>query len=223
MPVWVHQVVVEYLKVAAETDNVYQNTKYGASRMLPGTWEPSAARPDEQEPITVPVLAATKNNEQMFALWDLQSYYNQQQDKFRATARDLAVTFGFGNEQQPEHTYDDAHVLERQFYCRPCALQLTSDKEMELHAKGKKHKKKLRGIAGATLSEMIARKAAAQKEAEVKTDGEEVNRTQEAQSSSTEPAAKRAKIEDTDAASSAPESNEKICREAEASQQDVTA
>lgn len=217
---------MEYLKVAAETDNVYQNTKYGASRMLPGTWEPSTARPDETEPITVPVLAATKNNEQMFALWNLLSYYNQQQDKFRATAKNLAVTFGFSDEQQLEHAYDDAHVLERQFYCRPCNLQLTSDKEMDLHAKGKKHKKKLRGIAGATLSEQIARNAAAQKEAEAKGDGEHANRTEEAQSSSTEPAAKRAKIEYTggeSAASSASKGKEKLCEEAEAAQQDLTA
>ncbi|TYZ67161.1 hypothetical protein PybrP1_000398, partial [[Pythium] brassicae (nom. inval.)] len=64
-------VVVDYLKVAAETDNVFQNTKYNLSRMLPTKCDAPVditAQVTPQSPVvTVADLGATKSNPQMFA------------------------------------------------------------------------------------------------------------------------------------------------------------
>ncbi|DBA05207.1 TPA: hypothetical protein N0F65_005057 [Lagenidium giganteum] len=155
-------VVVDYLKAAAETDNVFQNTKYNVGRMLPSKCDAPVDVTNGVPIVTLPQLGATKSNEQMFALWDLGNYYQQQQDKFRAKAQKLQVANPrSGMEQQPVHAYHDGHVLNQQFYCHTCGLQMLSDKDVELHVKGKKHKKKLRALAAQTVSEQVARCTAA--------------------------------------------------------------
>lgn len=168
------QVVVDYLKVAAETDNVFQNTKYNVSRMLPTkcddsdiecTGESAAAA---LRRVTVADLGATKSNAEMFALWDLQHSYEQTQARFVAKARALNLPTGdgivddsFNSAPPPAHAYDDAFVTQHQFYCATCHVQLLSDKDVALHTKGKKHKKKLRERSAATVSEQIAKSAVA--------------------------------------------------------------
>lgn len=148
----------DYLKVAAETDNVFQNTKYNLSRMIPTKCD------DEIEfKVTVGNLGATKNSLQMFALWDMQNYYEQTQEQFVAKAKELNLPSGevfdesFEKRPAPQHKYDDEFVTNHQFYCNTCHVLLLSDKDVALHKKGKRHKKKLRDISSATVSEQIAR------------------------------------------------------------------
>lgn len=148
----------DYLKVAAETDNVFQNTKYNLSRMLP-----TKCDAEIEYKVTVGNLGATKNNLQMFALWDMQNYYEQSQERFVAKAKELNLPSGevydesFKKRPPPQHKYDDEFVTNHQFYCNTCHVLLLSDKDVALHKKGKKHKKKLRDISSATVSEQIAK------------------------------------------------------------------
>lgn len=161
---------MDYLKVAAETDNVFQNTKYNLSRMLPTKCDVPTALPTTEAPsstVTVADLGATKNNLQMFALWDLQNYYAQTQERFVAKAKELNLSSENAADESftapaPAHAYDDAFVAQQQFYCNTCHVQLLSDKDVALHKKGKKHKKKLRELSSTTVSEQIAKSAAAQ-------------------------------------------------------------
>ncbi|GLE05697.1 hypothetical protein PINS_up014743 [Pythium insidiosum] len=155
------QVVLDYLKVAAETDNVFQNTKYNLSRMLPSKIDEAMAADPAGVPVTVAQLGATKDNLQMFSLWQLQDVYQEHQARFQAKAAELGQDSTTALPKGLEHKYDDAHVLNRQFFCDVCQLQLLSDKDVELHVKGKRHKKKVRANSAATLSEQVARSSAA--------------------------------------------------------------
>ncbi|KAJ0412471.1 hypothetical protein ATCC90586_005491 [Pythium insidiosum] len=154
------QVVLDYLKVAAETDNVFQNTKYNLSRMLPSKVDEAMAADPAGVPVTVAELGATKDNLQMFSLWNLQDLYQEHQARFQAKATELGQDSSTALPKGLEHKYDDAHVLNRQFFCDVCQLQMLSDKDVELHVKGKRHKKKVRANSAATLSEQVARSTA---------------------------------------------------------------
>uniref|UniRef100_K3W5R3 tRNA-dihydrouridine synthase n=1 Tax=Globisporangium ultimum (strain ATCC 200006 / CBS 805.95 / DAOM BR144) TaxID=431595 RepID=K3W5R3_GLOUD len=81
-------VVVDYLKICAETENLYQNTKYTLSRMLPTKCDPRGV-----QTATVADLYATKDDPEVFALWDLQRFYKDTQERFsaRANACNLSV------------------------------------------------------------------------------------------------------------------------------------
>lgn len=158
------------MKLAAETDNVFQNTKYNLSRMLPTKCD---ALVDTVSPmvtqlspiVTVADLGATKSNLQMFALWDLQNYYAQTQERFIAKAKALNLSSEDPVDESfavPTHAYDDAFVTQQQFYCTTCHVQLLSDKDVVLHKKGKKHKKKLRELSSATVSDLVAKSAVVQ-------------------------------------------------------------
>lgn len=138
---------MEYLKAAAETDNLYHNTKYNLARMIPTKC--SASADPISSAVTVADLHAIDDNRQMFALWDLQNFYDQTQNRFRARALELGVSFGGMDEsfREPAHTYDEAFVVSQQFYCNTCHVQLSNDKEVAMHTKGKKHKKRLRDAA----------------------------------------------------------------------------
>ncbi|OQR97239.1 tRNA-dihydrouridine synthase [Achlya hypogyna] len=142
--------ICDFLRVAAETDNVYQNTKYSVSRMLPSkvnTLEaPSVVVPYGD--VTVADIAATKSNREMFALFGLDDVVDTYTAKYAARAAELQVARAADN---PDRTYDDSHVLNRQFYCDACSLQLLSDQDVALHIKGKRHKKKLRAVASKSL------------------------------------------------------------------------
>lgn len=150
------QVVVDYLKVAAETDNVFQNTKYNVSRMIPSKSE--VGPPLGSSRVTVAELGMTKDNMQMFKLWDLQNWYQQHQDAFRAKAAELqhssmaSVLLG----QLPT----DSETTPK-FYCTVCKLQLLSDKDVALHSKGKKHKKAMRKLTSMTVAECVAKEMVA--------------------------------------------------------------
>ncbi|KAF1319530.1 Trna-dihydrouridine synthase, partial [Globisporangium splendens] len=140
------EVVVDYLKICAETENLYQNTKYTLSRMLPTKCDPRGV-----QTATVADLYATKDDPEMFALWDLQQFYKDTKERFLAKAgacnlssytasTNALASSGLGGDPK----YDDAHVATQQFYCNTCHVQLASDKEVALHTKGKKHKFRLR-------------------------------------------------------------------------------
>ncbi|KDO23637.1 hypothetical protein SPRG_11083 [Saprolegnia parasitica CBS 223.65] len=140
----------EFLKVAAETDNVFQNTKYSISRMLPSKVNhletPSVVLPYDH--VTVPDIAATKSNREMFALFGLGEYLDEYTAKYAARASELDVSVG---PNAPDRVYDDSHILNRQFFCDACGLQLLSDQDVALHVKGKRHKKKLRALASQSV------------------------------------------------------------------------
>lgn len=183
-------VVVDYLKAAAETDNVFQNTKYTVSRMIP-----SKPEDDTSCPVTVPMLSETKSGAEMYALWDLQNYYQQHQDTFRAKAMAIQAA----NAPPLQSSSKDMTVentSDKKFYCDVCKLQLLSDKDIALHTKGKKHKKTVRKMKAATFSEFVSRTVAQQPrtnsngnaEANVADDNEEPQ--------DEDRAAKRAKIEE---------------------------
>ncbi|KAF1325108.1 Trna-dihydrouridine synthase, partial [Globisporangium splendens] len=195
-------VVVDYLKVAAETDNVFQNTKYNISRMIPTKCDANVSG----STVTVADLGATKNNLQMFALWDVQNYYEQTQDRFRAKAAALNLSRDDVDNsfQQPAHKYDDAFVTNQQFYCNTCKVQLLSDKDVELHKKGKKHKKKLRSLSSSTVSEQIAQRVVHETNAsEVETTSVEgASREGDVEQDSADRVAKRLKREDNEAGKS---------------------
>ncbi|OQS03142.1 tRNA-dihydrouridine synthase [Thraustotheca clavata] len=145
----------EFLKVAAETDNVYQNTKYSISRMLPSKVDevPQVVVPYSN--VTVPDIAATKSNREMFELFGLGDYLDEYQAKYAAKAQELKVSQG---SQNPDRVYDDSHILNRQLYCDPCGLQLLSDQDVALHVKGKRHKKKLRALASQSVLTSIPKR-----------------------------------------------------------------
>ncbi|RLN96677.1 hypothetical protein BBJ28_00012705 [Nothophytophthora sp. Chile5] len=184
----VAQVARDYLKVAAETDNVYQNTKYNVMRMLPSTLEEAyASGKDYQlanegsDIVTVPDLAATRNSLQMYSLWNLQNYYEQHQDRFRAKAATLETQIKPQSHENPTLTtlpvshdrYAESAASETQetvqvrnnrvgkpeFYCGTCKVQLLSQQDVALHTKGKKHKNVLRRQASATISKYVAKAA----------------------------------------------------------------
>ncbi|RLN15101.1 hypothetical protein BBJ28_00009318 [Nothophytophthora sp. Chile5] len=184
----VAQVARDYLKVAAETDNVYQNTKYNVMRMLPSTIEEAyASGKDYQlanegsDIVTVPDLAATRNSLQMYSLWSLQNYYEQHQDRFRAKAAALETQIEPQSHEDPTLTtlpgshdrYAESAASETretvqvrnnrvgkpEFYCETCKVQLLSQQDVALHTKGKKHKNVLRRQASATISKYVAKAA----------------------------------------------------------------
>lgn len=144
---------MEYLKAAAETDNLYHNTKYNLARMIPTKCSAATTTTDTSNSpaaeATVADLHAIDDNRQMFALWDLQNFYDQTQDRFRARALELGLSFGGTDEsfREPAHKHDEAFVASQQFYCNTCHVQLSNDKEVAMHTKGKKHKSKLRNAA----------------------------------------------------------------------------
>lgn len=142
---------MEYLKAAAEIDNLYHNTKYNLARMIPTKCSSPSTDPSSLSPAaTVADLHTIDDDRQMFALWDLQHYYDQTQDRFRARALELGLSCRGTDDSFSEpaaHRYDEAFVASQQFYCNTCHVQLANDKEVAMHTKGKKHKKKLRDAA----------------------------------------------------------------------------
>ncbi|KAG7380136.1 tRNA-dihydrouridine(20) synthase [NAD(P)+]-like [Phytophthora pseudosyringae] len=183
----VHEVVRDYLKVAAETDNVYQNTKYNVMRMIPSSLEDAYASSNNYgyakgaNVVTVPELAATRNGLQMYSLWDLQNYYNQYQGRFRAkaaaleknttaddqTSETLATLPGAHDRYAEEiHSKEDEEPKARnnragkpEFFCGACKIQLLSEQDVKLHFKGRKHKNVLRRQTSATISKFVVAKA----------------------------------------------------------------
>ncbi|KAF0708740.1 Aste57867_6229 [Aphanomyces stellatus] len=81
----------------------------------------------------------------MYGLFGLREYYDTKQSEFAARAATLHVAPVVA--YAPDRTYDDAHILNRALYCDPCGIQLLSAQDVALHEKGKRHKKKLRGLA----------------------------------------------------------------------------
>jgi tRNA-dihydrouridine synthase 2 len=153
-------VVIAYLAVAAETDNVFQNTKYTLSRMLPGKCDDASA----SATVTVADLYAVKSNEQMFALWGQREVYDAWQDKFKQRAAELELVMPHAPQQHQQlaHAYDDSVVLKRQFFCDVCSVQMLSDQDVALHVNGKRHKNKLKRQAAEALSSHVARVEEAQ-------------------------------------------------------------
>ncbi|KUF96089.1 Bidirectional sugar transporter SWEET1b [Phytophthora nicotianae] len=175
----IDEVVREYLKAAAETDNVFQNTKYNVMRMIPSSLEDAYASCNnygyakDAHVVTVPDLAATRNGLQMYSLWDLQNYYNQYQDQFRAKAAALEedakpedqtlTTLPGAHDRYAEDTEAEAPKARNnrtgkpELFCESCKIQLSSDKDAKLHYKGRKHKNVLRRQTSATISKFIAK------------------------------------------------------------------
>ncbi|KAE8912923.1 hypothetical protein PF005_g10569 [Phytophthora fragariae] len=181
----VNQVVKDYLKAAAETDNVYQNTKYNVMRMIPSSLEDAFASGNKYgyakgaHVVTVPELAATRNGLQMYSLWDLQNNYNQWQDQFRAKA--AALEQSTQSHEQASETLttlpgaqdryaESIHSTEGEkpkarnnrdgkpeFFCETCKIQLLSDQDVKLHYKGRKHKNVLRRQTSATISKFVTK------------------------------------------------------------------
>ncbi|GMF10206.1 unnamed protein product [Phytophthora lilii] len=181
----VDQVVQDYLKAAAETDNVYQNTKYNVMRMIPSSLEDAYASGNTYgyakgaHVVTVPELAATRNGLQMYSLWDLQNYYNQCQDQFRAKAAalektakpedssaDTLSTLPGAHDRYAESTHSteveapkarNNRAGKPEFFCKTCKIQLLSEQDTKLHYKGRKHKNVLRRQTSATISKFVAK------------------------------------------------------------------
>ncbi|GMF18305.1 unnamed protein product [Phytophthora fragariaefolia] len=191
----VDQVVKDYLKAAAETDNVYQNSKYNVMRMIPSSLEDAFASGNKygykkgSHVVTVPELAATRNGLQMYSLWDLQNYYNQCQDQFRAKASSLEKATGLQNQASETvatlprahdryaeaiHSTEGEKPIARnnragkpELFCETCKIQLLSEQDVKLHFKGRKHKNVLRRQTSATISKFVAKTQLEQTPAEV--------------------------------------------------------
>ncbi|EEY53001.1 tRNA-dihydrouridine synthase, putative [Phytophthora infestans T30-4] len=178
----IDQVVREYLKAAAEVDNVFQNTKYNVMRMIPSSLEDAYASGNkygyakDAHVVTVPDLAATRNGLQMYSLWDLQNYYNQYQDQFRAKATALEkskntedptsetlTTLPGAHDRYAENTEREAPKARNnitgksELFCETCKIQLLSEQDVKLHYKGRKHKNVLRRQTSATISKFVAK------------------------------------------------------------------
>ncbi|KAG6608784.1 tRNA-dihydrouridine synthase [Phytophthora cinnamomi] len=181
----VDRVVQDYLKAAAETDNVYQNTKYNVMRMIPSSLEDAFASGNKYgyakgaNIVTVPELAATRNGLQMYSLWDLQNYYNQCQDQFRAKAAELEkstqsldqasatlTTLPGAQDRYAEslHSAEGEKPIARnnrsgkpELFCETCKIQLLSDQDVKLHYKGRKHKNVLRRQTSVTISKFVVK------------------------------------------------------------------
>ncbi|ETV75289.1 hypothetical protein H257_10473 [Aphanomyces astaci] len=135
------QNVEAYLKVAADTDNAYQNTKYNISRMLPSK--------DVASTVDVATIAEAKSNADMFALFGLTDYYQSVQAGFQSKAAAAALRLPV---YIPDRAYDDAHIKNRAFFCDPCGVQLLSAQDVAGHEKGKRHKNKLRTMASQAMA-----------------------------------------------------------------------
>jgi tRNA-dihydrouridine synthase 2 len=135
------QVVVDYLKVVAETDNVFQNSKYNVARMIPTKISTCT---EETSKVTVAELGETKNNLQMFQLWNLQDFYHTKQRVFETRAKEFNVTKEGYQKLVPLHRYDDQHILNRDLYCDLCGIQLLGEKDIALHLNGRKHRNKMK-------------------------------------------------------------------------------
>ncbi|KAJ8575021.1 hypothetical protein ON010_g4190 [Phytophthora cinnamomi] len=181
----VDRVVQDYLKAAAETDNVYQNTKYNVMRMIPSSIEDAFASGNKYgyakgaNVVTVPELAATRNGLQMYSLWHLQNYYNQCQDQFRAKAAELEkstqsldqasatlTTLPGAQDRYAEslHAAEGEKPIARnnrsgkpELFCETCKIQLLSDQDVKLHYKGRKHKNVLRRQTSVTISKFVVK------------------------------------------------------------------
>ncbi|OWZ21413.1 TRNA-dihydrouridine synthase [Phytophthora megakarya] len=185
----VDDVVRDYLKAAAETDNVYQNTKYNVMRMIPSSLEDAYASSNNYgyakgaAVVTVPELAATRNCLQMYSLWDLQNTYNQYQDQFRAKAVALEATKPQDGASETLTTLPGAHdryaesihskksevpkarnnrTGKPEYFCDTCKIQLLSEQDTKLHYKGRKHKNVLRRQTSATISKFVTKAQLAQ-------------------------------------------------------------
>ncbi|CAI5730809.1 unnamed protein product [Hyaloperonospora brassicae] len=181
----VDQVVRDYLRAAAEVDNVFQNTKYNVMRMIPSFSEDASASGTQcgqstgTRVVTVPELAATKNGMEMYSLWNLQNTYKEHQDRFRAMASVLdsnATCQGQASEVvrslpgaperyaealQPEDSELSSHRNrfpgKPELYCDACKIQLLSAQDVKLHCKGRKHKNTLRRQTATTISRLVAK------------------------------------------------------------------
>lgn len=139
----VAQVVREYMHLAIETDNVYQNTKYNISRMAANTEH----GPEYDLGISVAEIGATKTADQMYELFGLGKIYDAKRSSLTSAIQTTCV-----------REYDEAHVLRQECFCEPCGKQLSSVSDLLLHQKGKKHKKKMRSLAALTLSERASKR-----------------------------------------------------------------
>ncbi|TDH66719.1 hypothetical protein CCR75_007849 [Bremia lactucae] len=173
----VDEVVREYLLAAAETDNVFQNTKYNVMRMVPSSLEIASSNKfgygKHTQVVTVSEVAATKNALQLYSLWDLQNTYNEHQNQFRAIAAALKT-----DSTQKEDAFaaltslpvahdryaadcrsqkSDFYTTIPDHYCGTCNLQLLSEQDVKLHVKGRKHKNVLRRQSSATISKFVAK------------------------------------------------------------------
>ncbi|KAK1937176.1 tRNA-dihydrouridine(20) synthase [NAD(P)+]-like [Phytophthora citrophthora] len=209
----VGEVVRDYLKAAAETDNVYQNTKYNVMRMIPSSLEDVYASSNNYgyakgaNVVTVPELAATRNGLQMYSLWDLQNYYNQYQDQFRAKAATSqeqtseTLTTLPGAQERYAEKEDEAPKARNnragkpELFCETCKIQLLSEQDVKLHYKGRKHKNVLRRQTSATISKFVTKAQLEQKptDKEILPDNVEKGRQYEGEDKR-DP--KRAKVED---------------------------
>lgn len=219
----IDQVVKDYLKAAAETDNVYQNTKYNVMRMIPSSLEDAFASGNKYgyakgaHVVTVPELAAMRNGLQMYSLWDLQKYYNQCQDQFRAKAAALeksaqsqeldsetlatlpgaqdryAESLQSAEAEKPKARNNRAGKPE--LFCETCKIQLLSDQDVKLHYKGRKHKNVLRRQTATTISKFVAKAQIEQPVAAAQTTSAPVSNSDE--SSKTSPKEREHEGEDT--------------------------
>ncbi|KAF1786799.1 Aldolase-type TIM barrel [Phytophthora cactorum] len=219
----IDEVVREYLKAAAETDNVYQNTKYNVMRMIPSSLEDAYASGNkygyakDAHVVTVPELAATRNGLQMYSLWDLQNYYNQYQDQFRAKAAALEknakpedqtsetlTTLPGAHDRYAEEIDDEAPQARNnrtgkpELYCDACKIQLLSEQDVKLHFKGRKHKNVLRRQTSATISKFVAKAQLEQNPATGVENGKVVSEVRPHEGEDKRDS-KRAKLEDTPA------------------------
>ncbi|KAG6944360.1 hypothetical protein JG688_00017124 [Phytophthora aleatoria] len=219
----IDEVVREYLKAAAETDNVYQNTKYNVMRMIPSSLEDAYGSGNkygyakDAHVVTVPELAATRNGLQMYSLWDLQNYYNQYQDQFRAKAAALEknakpedqtsetlTTLPGAHDRYAEDIDDEApqarnnRTVKPELYCDACKIQLLSEQDVKLHFKGRKHKNVLRRQTSATISKFVAKAQLEQNPATGVENGKVVSEVRPHEGEDKRDS-KRAKLEDTPA------------------------
>ena len=179
------QVVRDYLRVAAEVDNVFQNTKYNVMRMIPSFSEDASVSGNQYgqstgaRVVTVPELAATKNGMQMYSLWNLQNTYKEHQNRFQVMA--AVLDRNAIHERQvseisrslPGAPERYAEALEPQdgelpsshescsekleLFCKTCKIQLLSAQDFKLHCKGRRHKSVLRRQTATTISRLVAK------------------------------------------------------------------
>ena len=105
--------------------------------------------------VTIPMLGATKNNNQLFALWCLQKYYQQRQMEFQNKAETCAshtVASQSCGVKMDQRQYNGSFIYRQNLYCHTCGIQLLSEIHVALHVKGKKHKRNERAISAATQS-----------------------------------------------------------------------
>ena len=137
LPIW--DVLSKYCHFAIETDNVYQNSKYNLSRMIAYNQE------ELGETMSVANLAAIKTAREMYQLFRLDGAYDAWiTSKKTCLAKQESYT-------TTAYAHEDAYVTQNAFFCKMCRKQLQSQADMDVHVKGKKHKKKVREVAATSV------------------------------------------------------------------------